>query len=176
MRRSFFLILSVAALVFTESCRTPARDDADSASGAAAADSLKGELLALEQAALDRWIRADPDGYLGLYAPEITYFDPMRDKRLTGLPAMQEMVAPLRGMQLPFTTVRYEIIDPQVQQHGDVAILTFNVVNYGTLPNQSEKLLNRWNSTEVYSRVDGQWKIIHSHWSFVKPDIKQPAL
>lgn len=35
--------------------------------------------------------------------------------------------------------------------------------------------LARWNSTEVYSRVAGKWRIIHSHWSYTKPDIKQPG-
>src|SRR5262249_42669424 len=30
-----------------------------------------------------------------------------------------------------------------------------------------------WNSTDVYSRIDGQWKIIHGHWSLIKPEIKQ---
>ncbi|HJU74514.1 MAG TPA: DUF4440 domain-containing protein [Gemmatimonadaceae bacterium] len=177
MRRSVLFVLSLGVAGVTASCNTPAQGGAsDSAQNEASADSVKNELLALEQGALDRWIRVDPDGYLSLYAPEVTYFDPMRDKRIDGLPAMQALVAPLRGIKMPFTDVRYELIDPKVQRHGDVAILTFNVVNYGTLPNQPEKVLNRWNSTEVYNRVDGKWKIIHSHWSYVKPDVKQPAL
>jgi ketosteroid isomerase-like protein len=35
--------------------------------------------------------------------------------------------------------------------------------------------LARWNATEVYSRIDGRWRIVHSHWSYVKPDLKQPG-
>jgi ketosteroid isomerase-like protein len=139
------------------------------------ADSVLAELVALERAALDRWIRVDPDGYLGLYAPEITYFDPMREKRVDGLPAMEAIVAPLRGMKSPITDPRYDMIDPKVQLHGDVALLTFNLVNYGKPPNGQETVLARWNSTEVYRRIDGNWKIIHSHWSFVKPDVKGPV-
>jgi hypothetical protein len=27
----------------------------------------------------------------------------------------------------------------------------------------------------VYARVDAGWRIVHSHWSFVKPELKQPA-
>jgi ketosteroid isomerase-like protein len=57
------------------------------------------------------------------------------------------------------------MIDPKVQRHGDVALLTFNLVNYGKLPDAPERVLARWNSTEVYSRIGGTWKIIHSHWS-----------
>ena len=28
---------------------------------------------------------------------------------------------------------------------------------------------------EVYGRLDGKWKIVRSHWSFVKPELKQPG-
>ena len=56
-----------------------------------------------------------------------------------------------------------------------LALLTFNVVNYWKLPNQPETELARWNSTEVFARIDGRWKIIHSHWSFIKPEIKKSS-
>jgi hypothetical protein len=46
---------------------------------------LHREIIALERSALDRWITLDPQGYLELSAPEVTYFDPMRDKRVDGL-------------------------------------------------------------------------------------------
>ena len=74
-----------------------------------------------------------------------------------------------------FKDRRYEMIAPRVQRHGDVAILTFNLVNYGRLPDRAESALTRWNSTEVYGRAGGKWKIIHSHWSFTKPEVKQPG-
>jgi ketosteroid isomerase-like protein len=88
---------------------------------------------------------------------------------------MQERVAFMKNVKLPFTKPRYELLEPRVQRHGDVAVLTFQVVNYGTLPDQPESVLARWNSTEVYRRVDGKWKIIHSHWSFVKPELRRPG-
>jgi hypothetical protein len=69
---------------------------------------------------------------------------------------------------------RYEMIGPKVQRHGKVALLTFNLVNYRRQADGSEQPVVRWNSTEVYARVDGHWRIIHSHWSYVKPDLKQP--
>jgi ketosteroid isomerase-like protein len=169
MRTRFLRVICIAAVGCAQSQSSPAKDEQSP-------DSLKAELVALERAALDRWIRVDPDGYLSLYAPEITYFDPFRDKRVDGLPAMEAAVAPLRGMKSPFTDTRYDMIDPRVQRQGDVALLTFNVVNYGKPPNKPETVINRWNSTEVYQRIDGQWKIIHSHWSFTKPDIKAPAM
>ena len=131
------------------------------------------ELVALERSALDRWIAFDPDGYLDLQAPEVTYFDPFTESRVDGRDALQVRVAPMKNMKPPFTDPRYEMINPKVQRHGDVALLTFNLVNYGKLADGPERVLSRWNSTEVYSRIGGAWKIIHSHWSFIQPEVKQ---
>lgn len=64
-----------------------------------------------------------------------------------------------------------EMLDPKVQRHGDVAILTFNLVNYGKPGTGEESVVSRWNSTEVYSWSEGKWRIIHSHWSFIKPQV-----
>ena len=36
----------------------------------------------------------------------------------------------------------------------------------------SEPVAARWNSTAVYHRTDGTWKSIHSHFSFIKPELK----
>ena len=108
-------------------------------------DSLLSELLTLERAALDRWIRLDPDGYLALYATDVTYFAPTTERRITGAKVMQTRLAPMRTLKLPFSDPRYEFIDPKVQRHGEVAILTFNLVNYGKLADGVERKLARWN-------------------------------
>ena len=136
-------------------------------------DRLLDELIALECSALDRWIRLDPQGYLDIFASEVTYFDPFTETRVDGLDAMQVRLAPMKTMESPFADLRYDMIDPTVQRHGDVALLTFNLVNYGKLPDAPERVLARWNSTEVYIRTGGTWKIIHSHWSYIQPELKQ---
>ena len=133
------------------------------------------ELVALERSARDRWIEFDPQGYLDLQAPEVSYFDPFTESRVDGLDALQVRVAPMKNMKPPFTDPRYEMINPKVQRHGDVALLTFNLVNDGKLPDGPERVLSRWNSTEVYSRIGGTWKIIHSHGSFIQPEVKHPG-
>jgi ketosteroid isomerase-like protein len=84
---------------------------------------------------------------------------------------MKAMVAPLRTMPNPITEPRYEMINPRVQNFGDVAILTFQVVNYGRFKGKPEAVINRWNSTETYRRTAGRWRIVHSHWSFTTPVI-----
>jgi ketosteroid isomerase-like protein len=130
-------------------------------------------IISLEHSALDRWIRADPDGYLSLYAKDVTYFDPFGEKRVDGLDDLRARLATMRGVTLPFTEPRYDMINPVVNVEGNVAVLTFNLVNYGKPRGSTqEAVLARWNATEVYCNRDGAWRIIHSHWSFTRP---QPA-
>ena len=88
---------------------------------------------------------------------------------------MTTLLAPIKSLKPPFSDPRYEMIEPKVQRHGDVALLTFNLVNYGKLADRPESVLARWNSTEVYCHIEGKWKIIHSHWSYLKPELKQPG-
>jgi uncharacterized protein (TIGR02246 family) len=128
-------------------------------------------IIALERGALDRWGRGDPQGYLDLYARDVTYFDPMRDKRIDGLDAMKQALEPIKGL---VKVDRYEMVAPEVRRAGDAAILTYNLVSYGRSP-AGEAMVVRWNSTAVYAQIDGQWKIVHSHWSFTKPELKAPA-
>ena len=60
------------------------------------------DVVSLERAALDRWITADPDGYVSLYARDATYFDPFREKRVDGLEQLNAQMAAVRGVRLPF--------------------------------------------------------------------------
>ena len=140
--------------------------------GGPSVERVSKEIISLERSALDRWIAANPDGYLELGAPEITYFDPNQERRVDGLEALRALLAPIKGMQLPFTEPRYEMIAPKVQLYGDTAVLTFNLVNYGKLGGTTESVLSRWNSSEVYRRIDGRWRLVHSHWSYVKPAVQ----
>jgi uncharacterized protein (TIGR02246 family) len=129
-------------------------------------------IISLERSALDRWIRGDPDGYLSLYANDATYFDPFREKRVDGRDELNARMAPMRGMTLPFTEPRYEMIGPRVDVEGNVAVLSFNLVNYGKPSGSAdERVLARWNATEVYRRQNGAWRIIHTHWSFIQPQL-----
>jgi ketosteroid isomerase-like protein len=129
------------------------------------------ELIALERSALDRWSKGDPGGFFAIYADEITYFDPTRERRIEGIAAMRAILEPVAGK---FTIPRYEILNPKVQGEGNVAVLTYNLVNYTRHADGTERPLNRWNSSTVFRRVDGNWRVIHSHWSFTKPNIQSP--
>ena len=126
-------------------------------------------IIALERAALDRWNHGDPNGYLDTYAPEVTYFDPTTEQRINGIEAMRAYYAPLAGK----IKASYELRNVSVQRHGDMAALSYNLYNSGVsfdgkpMPNPRP-----WNSTKIYARIDGAWKIIHDHWSYIKPELK----
>jgi ketosteroid isomerase-like protein len=129
-------------------------------------------IIALERGALDRWGRGDPEGYLGLYAPRVTYFDPLRETRIDGIDALRQALEPVKGL---VKVDRFEMIAPRVDRIGDVAILTYNLASHSRRPDGAT-VVTRWNSTAVYQRIGGAWRILHSHWSFTKPDLKVPMV
>jgi ketosteroid isomerase-like protein len=127
------------------------------------------DVIAVERASLDRWAKGDPDGFLSNYATEVTYFSPAEERRVDGLQAMNALLAPVRGK---IRIDRYEMLNTKVQRHGDVAVLTYQIVNYRKEPSGKEQPTTRWNSTAVFHRVAGRWREIHSHFSFTKPEVK----
>jgi uncharacterized protein (TIGR02246 family) len=129
-------------------------------------------IITVERAALERWGKGDPQGFFEIMAPEQTYFDPTTAKRIDGQAALKKYIEPFTGK---IKIDRVDMIDPKVQQSGEIAVLTFNLVDYGARLGDGPKTTARWNSTEVYQRFDGSWKIIHSHWSYLQPKISESA-
>ncbi|HTX93322.1 MAG TPA: nuclear transport factor 2 family protein, partial [Anaerolineales bacterium] len=117
-------------------------------------------IVGMEKAALERWGKGDPSGFLEISAPDVVYFDPYIPRRIDGLAALKEYYQALWGQ---IHIDRFELLKPSVQVDGDLAVLTFNYVSYqGDEP-------DRWNCTEVYRRsAAGQWQIIQSHWSYTE--------
>ena len=120
-------------------------------------------IMGLERGALERWGRGDPEGFLEISAPDLSYFDPFIERRLDGLAALRSMYEQIRGK---IHIDRFEIIEPRVQVAGDVAVLTFRFKSYGGAGSID------WNTTEVYQRDQAGWRIIHTHWA---PHQPQPA-
>lgn len=120
-------------------------------------DSLE-EVVALEKAALVRWGRGDPSGFLEISAPDVVYFDPYQEMRIDGLKALTDYYESIRG-QVYFD--RFELLNPYVHQVGDLAVLTFNYKSY------TGEQVSLWNCTEAYRREpDGRWLIVQTHWSY----------
>jgi ketosteroid isomerase-like protein len=115
------------------------------------------EIINLERAALDRWGRGDPSGFLEICAPDVVYFDPFLKRRIDGVAELTEHYEGIRGK---IRIDRYELLNPRVQGDGNLAVLTFNYVSWGS---EGE---SRLNCTEVYRRDGGGWRIIQTHWSY----------
>lgn len=137
-----------------------------------AVDDVAATVIALERGALERWGAGDPQGYIEIYAPELTYFDPVQEKRIDGLDAVKTMLAPYAGQ---IHVDRFDMIDPTVQHHGRIAVLTFNLLSYRTQADGTEAIVARWNATAVYRAIEGTWKSIHVHWSYMTPELTTPV-
>lgn len=155
---TFRIGLVILAMMATVACESSERFDPS-------------EIIAMERAALDRWGKGDPGGFFAIMAPEATYFDPTLEARLDNAAAIKGYIEPFTGK---ITVDRYDMINPVVQAHGDAAILTFNLVSYLKPAGSPDQPTVRWNSTEVYARINGQWRIVHSHWSYIKPELRAP--
>lgn len=121
-------------------------------------DELADTIIAIECAALDRWGKGDPSGFLEICAPDVVYFDPGQEMRIDGRDALSQYYEAVRGK---VSIKRYELLNPLVQQVGNGAVLTFNYVSYG-----GSEDAHRWNCTEVYRYSGESWEIIQTHWSF----------
>jgi hypothetical protein len=119
---------------------------------------LADSIIALECAALDRWGKGDPSGFLEICATDVVYFDPNLERRIDGRDALGKYYEAIRGK---VSIERYELLNPLVQRVGDAAVLTFNYVSYGGAEDEY-----RWNCTEVYRWSGEDWEIIQTHWSY----------
>ena len=138
--------------------------DADSKPTKADQDALA--ILAIERAAFERWAKGDLEGFLEASDPDVDYFDPFLEARLVGLPALRTLYATYPAMKVD----RWEMIDPRVVVSGDMGVLTFNFISH------TQGGETRWNTTDVYRRTNGQWRIIHTHWSLTRPQLaSKPA-
>lgn len=121
-------------------------------------------IIALEKAALAKWYQGNPDGYLELSSDNVVYFDPFTEQRIDGLEALKKHYEPIRGQ---IHVSHYDMPNCLVQAVNDMAVLTFNLFSY------HGDVASKWNCTEVYQLDNnGQWKIIQTHWSFIKPELK----
>jgi len=122
-------------------------------------NAISAEIIAKEEAALTRWGNGDPSGFLEISAPDIVYFDPYIPRRIDGLGALSEYYETIRGQ---IHIDRFELLNPNVQVTGDMAVLTFNYTSF------KDNQPTRWNCTEVYLRTDGRWQIVQTHWSYTE--------
>lgn len=128
-------------------------------------DGLRSELLALETGAMERWRNGDPFGFTDISGPFVTYFDSGTPRRINGREALIAHYTPIKG-QVHFDVM--DFIEPRVQSLGDMAVLTYRFLSTRLKPDGSVAKRTPWHCTEVFARIDGKWKIIHTHWSHIR--------
>ena len=125
---------------------------------------MEATILSLEKAAMERWRKGDPWGFVEISAEDILYVDPGLTKPILGLGEYQTYMRQVVGK------IHYqgsEFIDPRVVINGDAALLSYNYLSSAFT--QEGRLIGQtpWNATQVYFRRDDQWRIVHTHWSFI---------
>lgn len=131
-----------------------------------------GELMTLEKAAMELWRKGDPWGFTEISAPEVTYFDTGTPQRINGLQALKAEYAQREGK------IFYDVmdfVDPHVRVYGDLAVLFYRDLTTWLNPDGSVSHRTPWNCSEVYRRIEGQWRIIHTHWSFIRGERLQES-
>jgi hypothetical protein len=128
-------------------------------------EGVLGELLKLEFAAMERWRKGDPWGFIELSAPEVTYFDTGTPQRINGREALRA------EYQLREGKIHYEVmefIDPWLFACDDLAVLFYRF--FSTRLNGDGSVASHvpWNCSEVFTRREASWKIIHTHWSYIR--------
>jgi ketosteroid isomerase-like protein len=124
-----------------------------------------GELMTLESEAMERWRKGDPWGFIGLSAPQVTYFDTGTPERINGRQALSAEYKLREGK------IFYEVMDfiePWLQVCGDMAVLFYRFLSTHVNPDGSVTSRVPWNCTEVFLRINSNWKIIHTHWSLIR--------
>lgn len=127
-------------------------------------DGVLGEVLGLERKAMERWSQGDPWGFIEISAPDVTYFDTGTPQRINGLDALKAEYAQRVGKTF------FDVMDfvaPRVQVCGEVAVLNYRFLTTRLDPDKAVARRTPWNCTEVFARIEEQWKIIHTHWSYI---------
>lgn len=123
------------------------------------------ELIAHETANLDAWYGAsDPSMYVAEVADTGTAYDAFMPKTLMAGQELVDFYSSLEGMIPP---IDYQIVDPAVDVHGDVAIFTFFLE--GTNTADPDMPYGPWGTTKVMKRTADGWEMLHTHFSSPVP-------
>lgn len=123
---------------------------------------LAQHIIGLEKAALDKWFKGDTSGYEQLWSKRsFTYFDAVVEKRVDDHATIAEFLKTIDGKLFADS---YDFRNSRVQIGKDMAVLTYQLFAKTTLIDME------YNCIEVYQKEeDGEWRVIHSTWSFIRP-------
>ena len=98
-------------------------------------------------------------------ADDYTEFNADYPMRLDGKTANSKLYeASEKGGGMPIAA---EMMAPKVQVYGDTAILTYSYAGVSQTKDGKTRA-DTGKSTRVYARQNGQWKLVHAHFSSVE--------
>ena len=121
------------------------------------------QVISLEREALDQWAAGKPSNYLKHAHDDITYYDDIgAQSGLQGLEAVRSYATAALDGNIP--PHQYEMLNTHVQHYDNTGILTYQYQPSGP----DGQPLTLWRASVVYSRIDGNWKMVHAHWTMQK--------
>lgn len=126
--------------------------------------SAANDIFRLEDRAMEAWRQGNPMVWAETAADEVSYLDPNLAAPVIGVEAYREYLKPLLG-KVAYDASEY--VEPRVARYGDLAVLTYNYHSLRRGPDGKRERTSFWNTTEVYRLAGGQWRIAHTHWSYI---------
>ena len=118
------------------------------------------EIIELEEKQVAAFNEGNIDKILEFFYPDIVGFSSTKHGRISGLQAMRET---FEYYLHEAEKIEYSISEPTVQVFGDSAILTYYWFVKLIDGNKKQEIKGR--GSHVYARIDGNWKIVHEHFS-----------
>lgn len=129
---------------------------------------LTDTLIALEKGINDRWNKGDVDGALEMYSDDVTYFDPLTEKRLDGKPVVEQYFRTFFEGKLNIFRNEFNQLQVLISDDGSMAVLSYSLINIVLDAEGKEQQGTPWNSTQVYRRIEGAWRVVHVNWSITR--------
>lgn len=125
-------------------------------------DRLAEHIIGLEKAALNKWFKGDTSGYENLWSKNsFSYFDAVVAERVDNHATIAEFLKTIEGKL--FADI-YDFCNARVQFGQDMVVLTYQLFAKTSLIDME------YNCIEVFQKeTDGEWRVIHSTWSFIRP-------
>jgi hypothetical protein len=130
-------------------------------------DEVSETVIGLVADGLERLRTGDPRGITNACAEDVTYYSVEFDSLLVGRQTLEEMYGPPTGQTY---YDHFVLVNPTVQVLGSTAVLAFDFASYTTA--DDSQLRTRWRSTQVLTRTDADWRIVHIHWTLLETKLE----
>ncbi len=130
--------------------------------GACHFDEEQRALLHITYAMLTAIDGGDTEAYASLCTPDLSCFEDVCRYRIDGVEFHTSLIQQM-AVHSHNRPVRFDMLSPRVQIHGDAAVVTYTRLLTYDAP--SSPSWRTFNETRVFVRIEGAWKMAHFHRS-----------